>query len=166
MTPPGWLRRLRSWWQYRPNGSAARAAALREPVRADVGETSEDALDVLRALKWIFHYAPDKRNPEAIAAVLKRPSPVTGHASAYDVIMIFDAGKAYGYRTLENDNADPFNPSAIAYHCFGSTVQVCGEMLALPNPSHEDAPTTTHPPTEDEAVLTAKFRGPKEVRYP
>lgn len=161
-------RQVRSWWTYRPGGSAAREAERRRNARAtvaraDVGVTAEDALETLRESRsWFFHYAPNRVRPEAIAGV-RTFRLGAGRSPCHDVILFFSEHFTYGYRAT---GTDPFNPKWIKHACHGGVVEVCGEMLALGHPEHHAAPQVPQRPTTYELALFARFHGSKVIRVP
>lgn len=112
--------------------------------------------------RWTFHYVPDRKAPEAIAAVFRWRG-----LGLADVVVLIHAGYAWGYRVvLATPDADPFRPEVLVHSCEDTPIRVIREVLTIPPPDHPAMPVVLAAATEGERALAAKFTGRRCVIRP
>lgn len=138
---------------------SARADLVTPAVVVDPTDV-EPWLQTMRTQRWTFAYHPDTRRVDALAAYRQVGPGIT------DVVILSNAGYAYGYRAVLTSSVDPFAPDFVQWTYSAEPVWVLRAALAMPAPGGTGAPGGYRPIPEHLTVAARRFVERRVIRRP
>lgn len=137
----------------------ARADLVTSAVVSDPTDV-QPWLQEMRAQRWTFAYHPDPTHVDALAAYRQVAPDIT------DVVIISNAGYAYGYRAVLTASSDPFAPDFVQWTYSAEPVWVLRAALAMPAPGKTGAPGGYRAVPQHLTATARRFVEQRVIRKP